>query len=189
MICVACGNTFVPRNPKRPPKTCSRSCTNRMVWAAGRPANCGPVPAERPERACAHCGKPFVSRAHLARALNAVYCSRRCTGLAKSNGGWKWTDGRLAVRLRNAHKAQLYSRCLMEGHLKRHLTWDEIVHHINGDPTDDRIENLMVVSRAEHPTLHREDIRAGIRRARLLKAQKFDAQTVSGPQPSWTGAA
>lgn len=173
MICCVCQVEFEPKNPRRPPKTCSRACTNRMVWQTAAPRDCGPKPKPRPVRTCRLCGKEFVSGAHFGRAANATYCSKRCTGLAKSQGGWKWTtDGRLAVRLRDARQNQLYSRCLMEGHLKRHLTWDEIVHHINGDRTDDRIENLMVVSRAEHPTLHREDIRAGIRRARLLRAQE-----------------
>jgi hypothetical protein len=46
-------------------------------------------------------------------------------------------------------------RHLMQQHLQRKLTRDEVVHHINEDKLDNRIENLVVVSRAEHRRLHR----------------------------------
>jgi hypothetical protein len=47
-----------------------------------------------------------------------------------------------------------YARCLMEGQLGRLLSPDLHVHHINGDHRDDRIENLEVLTRAEHKALH-----------------------------------
>jgi hypothetical protein len=43
---------------------------------------------------------------------------------------------------------------IMEEHLGRELDTDELVHHLNGDKLDNRIENLQIISRSEHCTLH-----------------------------------
>ena len=46
-------------------------------------------------------------------------------------------------------------RKLMEIQLGRPLRKDEHVHHINGDPTDNRIENLQIINPVEHGKLHK----------------------------------
>ena len=43
-----------------------------------------------------------------------------------------------------------YPRLLMEQHLGRELLPEETVDHINNDKTDDRIENLQILSLAEN---------------------------------------
>jgi len=45
-------------------------------------------------------------------------------------------------------------RLIMEKELNRELTKDEFVHHINGITWDNRPENLLVVTKAEHGKLH-----------------------------------
>jgi hypothetical protein len=53
-------------------------------------------------------------------------------------------------------------RLIMENHLGRKLDPSESVHHINGDKLDNRIENLVIMSKSEHALHHSVKGRAPI---------------------------
>lgn len=51
-------------------------------------------------------------------------------------------------------RTKTYARYLMEQYLGRELLPNEDVHHIDGDRTNDVIENLIVLDHVEHVKLH-----------------------------------
>lgn len=53
-------------------------------------------------------------------------------------------------------------RLVMESCIGRYLEKDEVIHHINGNKKDNRIENLMIMTPAEHLRLHNQKRRGEI---------------------------
>ena len=47
-----------------------------------------------------------------------------------------------------------FARAIVEGYTKKKLLPGQIIHHKNHCPTDDRIENLEILTRAEHLITH-----------------------------------
>ena len=95
------------------------------------------------------CGHQFRNNAHQRGSRSPTYKTGReiSHGYIIRTGQYEhpmaYSKGRIAEH-----------RMVMADHLGRLLSRDETVHHINGNRQDNRIENLMVVSRSEHPHLH-----------------------------------
>lgn len=58
-----------------------------------------------------------------------------------------------------AHKDgyQMLHTVLMERKIGRYLNDDEVVHHINHDRKDNRIENLLLMNKKEHMSMHMKE--------------------------------
>lgn len=93
------------------------------------------------------CGAEVNKRFKVGHANRGKRLPARNGGLS-DNG-----EGRTQIICRDGSKVFFY-RAVMEAHLGHHLTTDEIVHHINGDSTDDRLENLEVTTQQIHTSRH-----------------------------------
>ena len=96
-------------------------------------------------RECIVCGKTYE-----AFRKNSKYCSLKCCNSIKSNSGYN-----PYVYDKGNYKNNLHvHRNIAEDVLKRKLTYNEVVHHLDGEPTNNNLNNLIVISRGKHNSLH-----------------------------------
>lgn len=156
--CPECGKEFVGNKSNRKKEYCSNACykKNKVV--------------KYKEVKCFVCNKVFKREAWRIEG-KYTYCSSKCQGkhLSKKqigannpvfkgfhyrDGGYKWV---YAPYHPNAHLGSVAEhRLIMEKHLKRFLKRYEIIHHIDGDPYNNDIENLHLCSQKEHVRIHNE---------------------------------
>ena len=66
----------------------------------------------------------------------------------------------------------------MEKHIGRPLASNEEVHHINGIKSDNRVENLVVLTRAAHRMQHLSS-KIDIEKAKLLRSNGLTYQAIA----------
>lgn len=101
------------------------------------------------DRVCKNCGVSFrTNPAYIRRRPNTggKFCSRKCFVEYRENNPSAYVDSKGYVVIKGVR----YHRTKMSEYLNRKLESWEDVHHINGDKTDNRIENLEVLSHSEH---------------------------------------
>jgi hypothetical protein len=105
-----------------------------------------------------HTNKNVPKSAACRAKLSAYASSRTGTKSPQWKGGF--TKDSLGY-IRNNVALKYEHRRVMENHLGRELLPDEIVHHKDGNKENNRIENLEVMSRADHVKHHMTELLAG----------------------------
>jgi len=111
-------------------------------------------------KSCPNCGKEFET-------TRAECCSNKCayeykikTGSTKRSGFWYENGYKVLYVEGDNHIMEHINN--MEIHIGRKLEKNEVVHHINLDRLDNRIENLKLMARGEHASYHRKlEIKSG----------------------------
>lgn len=123
---------------------------------------------------------------YLASHETMTYCSSDCQEHFGGNPGWRLdkkfpnerggvgrkriaSNGYIEIHLpghplADTHGRVLEHRLIIYEEIKRPLTFHDIVHHINGKRTDNRRENLILLTRGDHNSHHKtEEVKHRIR--------------------------
>lgn len=97
----------------------------------------------------------FLGKKHSKKTKQKQSNAHRMEGNPMWRGGIRETkDGYIKIKLEDHPFADssgcvMKHRLIMESHLGRHLLPTEVVHHINGEKRDNRIENLMLYEKGQ----------------------------------------
>ena len=115
---------------------------------------------------CKVCDKEFVRTGGKIKLGLGIYCSNKCwLSIPENNPRWKEgkciaVRGYIQVRAHGHPHADVRGyvmehRLVMESHIGRYLEPKEVIHHVNGDTSDNRLENLILYpSHSAHMATH-----------------------------------
>lgn len=146
MNCSQC-NKPIKRRPPSWKNKCKRVfCSKKCFYEAGRI-----------KRSCLKCKKIFFITKFNAKHGRGIYCSRKCvlSSIFNKEKNPRWNGGR---RIQSGyiflaspdHPYKSYSgyvaehRLVMEKKISRYLLPSEVVHHIDGNRSNNKIENLQL---------------------------------------------
>ena len=147
-----CGNT------KSLPSGCIRDKTVK---------SCGCLRA-KVETKCARCGKSIQVIQSRMKIYKKAFCNRKCFGnLWGKSISW---DGYYILNTPDGSFRE--HRWIMEKHLGRKLKAEELIHHVNGNKLDNRVENLEITDRKSHASQHR----TGFRKTHCNKGHEYTSE-------------
>jgi len=119
------------------------------------------------KKKCLVCEAEFTTAPSSLKRGRGKFCSKECFSISiKGENNYIWNGGKTKHKgyILVAQSGHLYKnnrgyvrehRLVMEKHLGRYLQPEEVVHHINKNKTDNRIENLKLFpTNKEHMEFH-----------------------------------
>lgn len=154
-VCEFCGKTFQGYR-YRPNKFCSKKCSSTR----NRRLNLFTKPKKGIWKNCLQCSKEFY--VYKCKIEEKKFCSRTCQyEFLRKNEAWGFKRNGSPMpnnpykRISIKGKWHSEHRLIIEANLGRKLEKWEHIHHINGNPQDNRLENLQVLSASDHLKLHK----------------------------------
>lgn len=154
--CPVCKSSFSPRTSKD--KYCSRSCYYEMKRIRGDKVKLSKQGRENIRKSKLGSNNPMYGKVSQFKGKKRPEISGE--NHPNYKGGWI-EKGYRYISVEGVQKPE--HRYFVEKNVGRTLTDDEVVHHKNGNKLDNRLENLEVMTRAEHMIHHYEEIQAAQR--------------------------